>query len=351
MIFTALQFDGLSSQPRPVRVEWRPGEGDLVLVGESGEQRVPIGAVRVGDRLGQAARIIYLGAAGELVCEDHAAADALARRLAQGGAMRAVFWLERRYLAALLALLVSVAAGWYGLRHAMPWLAARAVPMVPVGVEADLGRQTLSALDVYVFHPSRLPAARQATIRNALATACARLGDCPHYRLEFRDGGQIGANAMALPGGTLVMTDELVALAHSDTELIGVLAHELGHVAGRHTLRNALASSGALMVGHVLFGDLGSLGDLSSGLPAVLLQTSYTRDMEAEADAYARRFMLRDCLPPAALADLLLRLESGSKVSGKVPEFLSSHPLTADRVSALRSGAVLGPDCGPVATP
>jgi Zn-dependent protease with chaperone function len=351
LIFSALHFDGRSSQSKPVQVHWQPGDDDLVLVGESGRHPVPIGEVRVGDRLGRAARLIYLGAEGELVCEDHAAADTLARGLAQGGAMRAVFWLERRYLAALLALALSVSAGWYGLRHAMPWLAAKAVPMVPVGVEVDLGRNTLSTLDEFVFHPSRLPPARQAAIRKALAAACARLGDCPQYRLELRAGGRIGANALALPGGTLVMTDELVALAHSDVELIGVLAHELGHVAGRHTLRNALASSGALMVGHVLLGDLGSLGDLSSGLPALLLQTSYTRDMEAEADAYARRFMQRDCLPPGALADLLLRLESGSKVSGKIPEFLSSHPLTADRAGVLRADAVLSPECGAAEKP
>jgi predicted Zn-dependent protease len=346
LIFSARHFDGRSSQPRSVRIDWQPGGDVLVVVGEEGEQRVPMSEVRVGDRLGQAARMIYLGAAGELVCDDHAAADALADELAQGGAMRAVFWLERRYLVALLALLLSVSTGWYGLRHAMPWLAARAVPMVPVGMEADIGRQAMSSLDSFVFHPSKVPVAHQAAIRAALAAACARVGDCPRYRLEFRGGGQVGANAMALPGGTLVMTDELVALAHSDTELIGVLAHELGHVAGRHTLRNALASAGALMVGHVMLGDLGSLGDLSSGLPALLLQTSYTRDMESEADAYARRFMERACLPPGVLADLLLRLESASQMSGKVPELLSSHPLTADRVRALRRSPALGPDCG-----
>jgi Zn-dependent protease with chaperone function len=329
-----------------VQVSWQPGDDTLNLVGQRMEQRVPIGEIRVGDQLGQAARVIYLGAAGELVCDDHAAADLLARELAEGGVMRAVFWLERRYLAALLALVLSMATGWYGLRHAMPWLAARAVPIVPTSVEADIGSRTLNTLDEFVFHSSTVPVVHQDALRHALTAACARVGDCPHYRLEFRRGGPIGANAMALPGGTVVMTDELVALAHSDTELVGVLAHELGHVADRHTLRNALASAGVVMVGHVMLGDLGSLGDLSSGLPALLLQTSYSRDMESEADAYAQRFMQRACLPPDALVDLLLRLESSRKVSGHMPELLSSHPLTVDRVNALRRISVPGAGCG-----
>jgi predicted Zn-dependent protease len=345
LIFSAQYFDGRSSQPQAVQVAWRPGGDVLSLVGAAGEQTVPIAEVRVGDRLGRADRVIYLGAAGELVSGDHAAADELARSLAQGSAMRAVFWLERRYLAALLALAVSLPAGWYGLRHVMPWLAARATPLVPTQVEADLGRQTLNALDRFVFHSSRLSAMRQYAIRRELAEACARLGDCPPYRLEFRAGGQVGANAMALPGGTLVMTDQLVALARSDAELIGVLAHELGHVSGRHAMRIALASAGAVMVGHVMLGDLGSLGDLSSGLPALLLQTSYSRDMETEADAYALRFMDRACLPPGALADMLARLEKRSGMNGKMPELLGTHPLTAERVRALRQTRRPEPGC------
>ena len=141
----------------------------------------------------------------------------------------------------------------------------------------------------------------------ALAKLCVAMKDCPKYRLEFRTGGIIGANAFALPGGIMVVTDELVKLAKNDTEIIAVLAHELGHVKRRHAFRQSIQG---VLSGLVLAAITGDVSAVASGLPAALMQMRYSRLHELEADMFALTALQKACLPPRSFADILMRLET-----------------------------------------
>lgn len=331
--FPARYFDGRGSVARAVRVEV---DADALRVIEAADvTRVPLRHVRVGDRLGAAPRVIYLADAGELHGDDQAAIERLARRLGQGRLGAGVFALESRLWVALLALSLGVAAIWLGARHGLPWLAAAAVERVPAGVESGMGAQTLSALDRWALRPSGLAESRQDALRQRLEAVCAAAGDCPSWRMVFRGGGAIGANAMALPGGTLVFTDEIVNLARHDDELIAVAAHELAHVRHRHGLRQVLAGAGVVLLSQLFVGDLPGIGDLASGVPALLLQSGYSRSMESEADAYAMDLMQRACLPPHRFADLLLRLEGGHAAAAAT--LISTHPDLRQRIKVFQS--------------
>lgn len=339
--FAARHFDGHSSAARQVRVELV--DGALRLLHEDGETRIPRQRARVGDRLGSAARVIYLAGAGELHSDDHAAVDELARRLGQGRLAAGVFRLESRLWIALVALSISLAAAWLGLRHGLPLLAAAATERLPLGIEASLGGQSLATLDRLLLRPSKLPAQRGQALRQRLQSVCRQVGDCPPWRLEFRAGGEIGANALALPGGILVFTDEIVNLARHDDELIAVAAHELGHVRHRHALRQLLAAAGVTLLARLWLGDIGGVGDLAAGVPVLLLQTGYSRAMEREADAAALALLRRACLPPRRFADLLLRLDAGSPRPGIT--LFSSHPETRQRIKVFQAQELVTRGC------
>src|SRR4029077_985450 len=116
---------------------------------------------------------------------------------------------------------------------------------------------------------------KQGELRRNFTALTAGLGDGYAYRLEFRACKGMGPNAFALPGGAIVLTDDLVELAENDAQISAVLAHEIGHVRNRHGLRLALQATGLSALIAALAGDAVSITSLAATLPTALLQSGY----------------------------------------------------------------------------
>lgn len=324
--FAADYFDGQTSRAHPVQAAVEAGQ--LRIRGESIELAIPLDHIHVAPPAGQARGVVHLPDARELHSADHAALLELSRLTASARPERWAHLLESRLRYALAALVVAVLIVFAGLRWGMPAVALLATHTLPAGLDSRIGEESLALMDKISLSPSTLPAARQRALAHKLDAQC-RQQACPPYRLLFRDSRLFGANAMALPGGAVVVTDALVSLSHDDEEVLAVIAHELGHVQHRHSLRLALQSIGAGVLLVAITGDIGSFSDLAAGLPSLLLQSGYSRDMEREADAYALRWLNAAGIPPRRFADILGRLDKGA--SDKT-NLLDSHPGTRERI-------------------
>lgn len=148
-------------------------------------------------------------------------------------------------------------------------------------------------------------------------------------------------NAFALPGGYVYVTRGLLAIAQSEAELAGVLAHEIGHVTGRHSAERYSTAVGASLLGAVLSAVVGNQAvDQLFGIGSQIYLLSYSRDQEYEADVLGVRYLSRTGYDPYAQADFLRNLERESALSQRLngsgtnrpPEFLSTHPNTPERV-------------------
>lgn len=287
--------------------------------------------VAISDRIGRIPRRISFADGALFETDDNDAID----RLLAGRGINRTGWIHEieRFHPRLIAMVVAVvllAAGIY--RYALPAMVEVAVIVTPPAVTEALAQGTLSSLDGAVFSESKLPEARRNEIAEkfrGLAAHAQRGRD--GYDLNFRAGGVIGPNAFALPDGTLVLTDELVELAGADTEaILGVLAHEIGHVDRNHSLRQLYRSIGTAGLIMLLAGDIGSAGEdiLTNG--AALLSLSYSRSDESEADRISVELMARAGHDPAAIARFFALLEDELKVDSDSSIF-SSHPGTADR--------------------
>jgi Zn-dependent protease with chaperone function len=323
--FSGDLFDGVTARAHPV--EATQGDNQLRITGDGIALVVSLDDVQVAPPVGSARGVVHLSAGRELHSADLAALARLAQALPTRSPERWARKLESRLAYALVALLVSVVVVFAGLRWGVPAAAQFAARTLPVGLDAHIGKQSLALMEKISLKPSTLPAARQQAITQALATYCQGQ-TCPPHRLLFRNSPLFGANAMALPGGTVVVTDDLIELSQHDEEVLAVLAHELGHVQHRHSMRLALQSIGAGVILVAVTGDIGSISDLAAGLPSLLLQTGYSRDMEREADAYALVWLKTACIPPRRFADLLGRIDKSTADAN----LLDSHPGTRERI-------------------
>lgn len=323
--FAGDYFDGSTSRAHPVTATIESAQ--LRIEGEDIALAIPLAAIDVAPPVGAARGVVHLPDARELHSGD---LDALARLAALTRTSRPERWarhLESRVVYALAALLVSVLILVAGLRWGVPAAALLASHTLPAAVDRHIGEHSLGLMERFALAPSRLPVERQRQIARQLETQCANQA-CPPYRLLFRHSAAFGANAMALPGGTVIVTDELVRLARHDEEVLAVLAHELGHVQHRHSLRLALQSIGAGVILVAITGDVGSVSDIAAGLPSLLLQSGYSRTMEREADAYALDWLNAACIAPRRFADMLGRLDADASETG----LLDSHPGTRERI-------------------
>jgi Zn-dependent protease with chaperone function len=268
--------------------------------------------------------------------------------------------MQTRWAVFLLVLVAAIAGLGAFYRWGTPWAATQLTRQVPLQWETALSQQVLRDLDHGPLHPSKVPPQRQAQLRERFGALASQVDPsmrrysayAPPLSLAFRSG--LGANAFALPGGMIVVTDGLVEAAAGpeigEDALAGVLAHEIGHVMHRHTTR-VIVEQAVLNVGLGL-----ALGDVSSVLSmggSLLTGLAYRRSHETEADCFAAALMRKAQLPAGPMADLLLAIEqaqerrsaASAKVRAPSPEdgsalasLLSSHPATAERARLLKEG-------------
>ncbi len=337
---SGLWYDGVSSQPRAVRL-WLAAPGLLRIEDETGQVRDwPAAEVSLSTRLGSTPRLLRRAGHGQIECADDPCLSAWFPRRA-GRVEALADWLERRKAAIALAAAVAVLAVFGFFRYGLPAAAAHIAERMPRAVEVQASRQVLAVLERLRLAPSRLPPGRQALLRDGFARLVEGQPRAEQMTLHFAHAPLLGPNAFALPDGRIYLTDALVALAGDDDELMAVLAHEAGHHVHRHGMRQAIESSSVLLVVGMLAGDV-SGSSLSVSVPAVLLQSGFSRGHEREADAYALALMRSQGVPADAFVRMLRRLSAqapGEGNRGRVAGYLSTHPPTPERIRAAEAAA------------
>jgi beta-barrel assembly-enhancing protease len=156
-------------------------------------------------------------------------------------------------------------------------------------------------------------------------------------------------NAFALPGGFIGVHSQLLLSAQSESELASVLSHEIGHVQQRHIARmigqqkqDALLPLAALLLA-ALVGKAGGGADAAMGVMmggqglAIQRQLNFSRDAEREADRVGFQTMRAAGYDTSGMVNFFKRLQSTTRVYGEAPAWLSSHPLTGERIADIQA--------------
>jgi Zn-dependent protease with chaperone function len=330
----ARYYDGVSSASRNETVR-------LTALGLSigGAQPIQAAALTIVEPIGQGFWQIELpdGAMLEL---DGTNGAALAKAL--GHRETPVRRWERSLKLALLAIPLLILSVWGASIVAVPVIADVATDMLPPGTDQAIGASSLLVID-RMTSTSTIPTDRRQALRQRFkAMARDIVVDPLPYKLEFRDAPSIGPNAFALPGGTVVATDQMLAIL-SDDEVIAVLAHELGHVEHRHGVRTVFRSFGLGILAASVLGDASTLGNVLTALPVLVTQLSYSRFFEDQADGVAFQWLSQPGRSPCDFATGLDKLQAsidartGGKSKDSTPSWLATHPGTTERVKRFES--------------
>ncbi|MBC3920316.1 M48 family metallopeptidase [Undibacterium sp. CY18W] len=327
----AIYFDGKTS--RLYRVEFSV-IGDTAYVREitndlhEGITRsCPLTELRVSERTRHAPRKVTFSDGAYLEITDHATFNTMLGNT--GYQDSTVVQLQQSWTGTLFALAGTVIVLTLGYMYGLP-AASRVVAFAtPVSVERKLGDGMLDFLDKHIFKPSVLPAARQEELSARFQRLRPPRGDSPTYHLVFRKS-TIGPNAFALPSGDIIVTDEIIKLMNDDEAIMGVLAHELGHLHERHLTRRIIQSSAVGATATLLFGDVSAV---VANIPTLMLDLKYSRDAETEADDYAMKMLDANGIAREHLAVAFEKLDA---LAPGMSPYLSSHPAGSDRVMRIR---------------
>jgi Zn-dependent protease with chaperone function len=334
MEFAANHYDGVTSRAREVSV-WIDDQNVLHLSGVGAPLGYSLADVQIAPRVGSTFRALLLPGGARCETYDRRIVEEIERR--QGVSLPTALFrrVERNVplvgvvaLALALSLVAVVLAG-------IPALAERAVRSLPASVAQQLGKSALTVLDRTELRPSELPISRRFEVQRGFDGLARRHPALP-LTLEFRSG--IGPNALALPDGTVIVTDELVEFARDDGEILAAIAHEIGHVHHAHGLRLAFESSTALVLASTYVGDVTAVTALSGVLPAALAHARYSREHEQDADDFAVALLAASGVEPQHFANLLRRLGRRSLPNpGAQFAYLASHPPLPERIARLEA--------------
>jgi Zn-dependent protease with chaperone function len=316
-------FDGQTAKPRIVELELTERAGQpYLIVYEQGSVLFDkaLSQVKVDEHFAGAGRRIELANDAVIDVADH---KGLSEALKQVGYKEGLARnMQTSWRWAIGGVFLAIGVGILTYLYGIPLIAKTTVAFIPEKVDRYIGEQAWASVEKDLFMPSKLPQERQDHLRSEFAKIAQAIPNAPSYKVEFR-ASKMGPNAIALPDGKIVFTDEIIKLAEDDRALQGVFAHELGHVKSRHSMRNILQVTAVSAMIAVWFGDA---SNLILAVPTALASLKYSRDIEVEADDFAL----------AAMAAARVSTEPMAQLFAKFPKdsigLPSSHPVTEDRI-------------------
>ncbi len=322
-------YDGRSPLPVPARVQLAADGIEIVFEDAGAAARWPYDRIEIADLRsdevtlflsGEDARLKISGA--EFVAQVTAAVRPHRR---SHGVRSAARW-------AAVALILVVLAG-LGIGFGWPVLADRIATAVPDAWLDPIGTGAIRSLGV---QGKRCEKADSLTILDALVTKLSLAAGRPKPVVLVMSNTL--PNAFAVPHNRIVLLGGLLSQIEDPNELAGILAHELGHVAHRHSARIMVRQLGVFLLVELMTG-----GSSLGGFGATAVTLSYSREFERQADEFALNTLMAaglDARPLGAFFERLAKKENGNLAEALT--YLGTHPASADR-AALFASAGGGP--------
>jgi len=248
-----------------------------------------------------------------------------------------------------LALLISLPIMlFFSMDRITGWIA----PSLPPEIEQKIGETAWKQYEI--DHEIMDSKAVKEPLEAMIAPLLKSLPNRP-YSFQIHVVNAEELNAFALPGGYIALNSGLILAAQSRDEVLAVLAHEMSHVIEQHGIRSIIGSAGIFITVQALFGDVSGLVGVMISAGPLLINQSYSRSFEAEADSKGYDLLVKSGIDPQGMVDFFERMaqkeqQRQQKIDknngmdstiGDLVEttssFISSHPQTQTRIKNIQS--------------
>lgn len=333
MLINALMYDGKSSKEHNVIIEFTL-ERQVIIA--SHNISVLLDEVSIESRLGNTPRVLNFPNGIRCKSMENEKIDTLLHDF--GMSKSKAYKIESSWGLTLGSIFITIAFVWFMLTTGANYTATVVASVLPQSTLDEVSEMSMSQLEQYYLKSSHLSEEK----KNIIQKHFNRLTKGENqYVLHFRSAPEMGANAFALPSGDVVLTDELVALSKDNQfrDILAVLAHEKGHVVKKHSLRMAIKTGVAgVLIGYIT----GDVSVIATAIPTVLINSSYSRDFEREADEHAVKELKEMNVSTKYVAELfeaLAKDHEEEENNNSLLGMLASHPLTSERIDYFKAYA------------
>ena len=345
-------YDGVTGKPYSVGIQIRP-TGIQIISGSGSQLSWEFEDVRQtqGKYIGEEVRFER----GNGICETLVISDAtILTNLHQIAPDQVTHFhnparRRQRLVLTIIAGIVSIPLLWAASNWGIPWVSGPVTTLIPIEWEEELGHFMATKIAPPDKHCT------DTEVVNSLQTIVSTLSESvepnPYtFHLHVVDSPTV--NALAAPGGHILVFRGLLESTQTEKEMAGVLAHEMQHILNRHSLRLMVQQISMGFVVGALSGDVS--GIMTFGLQAAhVLQTlSYTRDIEELADEQGMQLLLQAGIDPQGMLSFFQTMNANSvkpsKATQHISQYLNTHPPNDERIQRLQS--LIPPHYKPTAT-
>ena len=336
MRFSGVFFASLTAQETPGEIELTRNSATIYSKGNVVCSSINIQSI-------QNCEDIYLDNGFLFVLESSLTSEQ--ERLLSNNLSKSIKWLENFSLSKAILLSAALVFFFFLFRYSLNLAIPFVVNVFPATWEQEIGENTYNAMRKTVFQNSGLSRSRIDRLREK-ATDLARINGFNSPKIIFHNSDLIGANAIAFPGGPIVVTDDLVFLLQSDELILSVVAHEFAHIQERHSLQQIIEVVGIAAVASVVIGSDDTLLEEASFVGVNLWANKNSRGFEKKADLLAQQYLQKAGFAKSTFASAIKKLTEHycSKTGFQNVQhcikqtdsgWLSTHPSGAERLEYL----------------
>ena len=323
-----IYFDGFSSKPYDVSVGFNSDSNSIVFLSNEVKETEWSFNDIVVDRVGNRINIRHIHQVQKILIIDNAefketffnhfkpkGGTGIYNRLIKTGSLF--------HVSVAIFLIGLITLAYFNF---IPWLSEKAVNVLPVSYDIALGKS--------VYENIILLETIDSNRTKAMKSFAEKINFNTSDNLNFTVIKSKEVNAFALPDGNIIIYTGILSKINSYSQLAALLSHEAAHVTNRHSMRALCRSVSGFLIISIITSDINGIMAVLADNANKINNLSYSRSFEREADKQGFEILVKNKIDPHAMSELFDTLK---KSEGKqMPEFLSTHPLTNDRINQVK---------------